>query len=839
MKPAALHLIIACLGYYLAGLFGLMLAIPPGFASAVWPAAGIAVACAMMLRPAAVIAGVAIGSFSLNLGVISGNFSAFSLSMFGPALCIAFGASLQTLSGYLLWQALVKKETTLNSPKHIYQFLLIIAPVCCLVSAVVGTTTLALFGLVSSNGIAFTGITWWVGDTIGVILFTPLVLTLARKNNDTRTRATIVAPTLLIFTGILLLFLSSLKAHEKTILQEVKRNALYFQNKVHERLTISEHKLAVYSALYNTAETISREQFNRMSETFLRDDNAINAIGWIEIVPHEKRQAFEAAIRQQGYPNFTLTELTATGDLITARKREQYYPVTFVYPFPPNIAAFGLDLGTAANRLEALELARDSGAVVSTPPVRLAQAVGDERAIVMFLPIFDLNYRRQFHSPEYAKAHLRGYINGIFDINDILGDIFDEAAKKHFGIKIYDTTAPGGAELLISSGHKHRASTDPIRSQFTFGQRQLTLEFYANSHFHSNTRNWASWAILTIGFLLAAMLQALLLVLTGTQERIQREVARKTADLLQAKQDAEKASHAKSAFLANMSHEFRTPLNAIIGFTNLCLKTPLNDRQAGFLNRVQLASESLLAHINQTLEYSKIESHTLKLKCQATELVRIYGKLEAMFLLQAEQKGVAFSIELLTEHPRYVVTDPLRLEQILINLCGNALKFTDQGHITLRSTVTTQDDNNLTLRIDVIDTGIGIPPEHQQTIFDAFQQVDNSTSRRYGGTGLGLTITRQLIELLGGSIALKSQPGKGSHFTLRLNCKPAPSDYPASDAASPSPELSPQMQLKIFEENLQATQQAAGETKRTQTTAAQDATHDATHDTTKAPSITD
>ena len=268
------------------------------------------------------------------------------------------------------------------------------------------------------------------------------------------------------------------------------------------------------------------------------------------------------------------------------------------------------------------------------------------------------------------------------------------------------------------------------------------------------------------------MLQAFLLMLTGTTQRIQAEVQTKTKEFLEAKQSAEEASKAKSNFLANMSHEFRTPLNAILGFTNLCLKTELNEKQTMFLNKVKLASDTLMSLITHTLDYAKIESHNIHLEQIEIPFDYIIKKIDAIFVYQAQEKGVRFFIDVPDFSDVYVMGDPLRVEQVLLNLCSNALKFTESGEVALTIDFKQCEEKGYTtVEFIVKDTGIGISKEKQHLIFDAFQQADDDISRKYGGSGLGLAITKQLISLMNGTLTFKSELGVGSEFIVQIPLK--------------------------------------------------------------------
>ena len=231
------------------------------------------------------------------------------------------------------------------------------------------------------------------------------------------------------------------------------------------------------------------------------------------------------------------------------------------------------------------------------------------------------------------------------------------------------------------------------------------------------------------------------------------------------RKEAEIANEAKSTFLSSMSHEIRTPMNAIIGLTELTLATELTPRQQEFLRKVKASSHALLAIINDILDVSKIEAGKMELERIAFDLEEVLGSTADMVDMAATEKGVELLFDVAPGTPTALLGDPLRLGQVLLNLCNNAVKFTDAGEVVIGvDRVESEDEESTTLRFEVRDTGIGMNEEQCARIFQPFSQADGSTTRRYGGTGLGLTICMRLVELMGGGISVESEPGKGSTF---------------------------------------------------------------------------
>ncbi|MGB6942961.1 MAG: ATP-binding protein [Bryobacteraceae bacterium] len=326
-------------------------------------------------------------------------------------------------------------------------------------------------------------------------------------------------------------------------------------------------------------------------------------------------------------------------------------------------------------------------------------------------------------------------------------------ADKFLGRNLQDLLPAGVLAPVREAQHRVRQSNAMEMVEFAI-EDQLGQQTY---EMRLLPLNWDEWIAVVRN----------ITALKASEQRLKdntQELEQKNEELEKALAAAREATRMKSRFLANMSHEIRTPMNGVLGMTDFLLGTGLSEEQQEYAEAIKRSADSLLALIEDILDLSRVEAGKLRLDRSDFALQSTIAETASIFALQARAKGLEFVSNISPGLPEYAVGDPGRLRQVLTNLLGNAIKFTERGQVVLKAEVVSQVRDAIQLKFTVQDSGIGIPPGEQGRLFDAFTQVDESNTRKYGGTGLGLAISRQLVELLGGEIGVGSEPGKGSKF---------------------------------------------------------------------------
>lgn len=520
--------------------------------------------------------------------------------------------------------------------------------------------------------------------------------------------------------------------------------------KLHVSILRSMEVLYSIAALHAGRADISRRQFHDFVQQALVRQPELQALSWNPVVPAAQRDHFEAAAAADGLTDFQFREKDSAGHFQRDRRRDEYIPVYFIEPLNDNRPALGFDLGSDAERLFSLDQARDTAEPVATAPIHLAQGPANQAGLLVLLPVYASGIPATVAA---RREQLVGFAVAVFRVNSLVQAEFNELREKGIEARLFDDPATG--ELIYGK----RSATAGDKVPLEVAGRRWVMEFSPTPQFIAAQSHLQSWLVLAGGLAFTCLTAAYLF---GSWRRTVEIAA---------------ANQAKSDFLASMSHEIRTPLNAILGYAQLLQRdTSLPPEQRDGIAGISASGRHLLGLINEILDLAKIEAGRMELNPIDFDLALLAHGLAATFRPLCSQKRIGFRLDLAGGEPQRVRGDEGKLRQVLINLVGNAVKFTSAGEVALR--VRREPDGRW--QFEVFDTGLGIPPEEHGDIFKPFHQ--GSGARHQGGTGLGLAIARRQVELLGGKLELKSERGIGSRFFFFI---PLGDTLTAAEAAVP------------------------------------------------------
>lgn len=708
------------------GEAALLLAIPPGYATAIWPAAGLALVGTVLYgRPA--LLGVFLGSFAVNLGFDGWQTVAVAVG-------IGAGASVQAAVAAAGLKRMGVRLRILEDAPDVLRLLLVGGPAACLINASVGVGALTLAGKLGGPEIGYSWFTWWVGDSIGVMIVAPILLVLGGARELLGRKLQVVVPLMVTLAAVITLFVVASGREAARLEAELRDHSLPAVSLLERELRGFRATLAATAGFVQVHGDPDPEAWQEFATPILDSHPGLAALDWAPILDADRA-------RTRG---LRLTEAQEDGTLRGAGVRDRYVAIAATAPQLGARSFRGYDLASDPAKLAAIERA-SQGNVSATEGLDLYRDASERTSILAFAPV-------------RCGADVCGYVVGAYYVDALMAPVL-RVAGPALHVSLVDVSAKRhtlfGGDLDLDRG---------LTRTVEFGGRTWEAHF---APVGGKVRGWTSYSVLLGGLLLACLLGAFLLVITGRTARVERLVSARTAEIQAAyaavealNQELYGAHDNTRRFVADLSHELRTPLHAILGFTSLMLDGRVGEPTPShreYLEDVRTAGEHLGGLIEDSLDMGRIEAGRMKFSPTSFDVADAVREQLSPMRALFEEKQLRLRLEL---HPARVHLDRKRLGQVLYNLVSNAIKFTPRGGlITVSATVAAQ-----RVTISVADTGPGIAPEQRARVFEPFVQLEEGKKPEYGGTGLGLALVRRIVEYQGGTVRLRGVEPHGAEF---------------------------------------------------------------------------
>jgi len=890
-------IILLAISYYVAGLIGTSLAVPPGYATIVWPASGVAL-CALLARGSARWPGIWIGSFVFNASIGLEDTAALGVTWQALAIAaaVATGSTLQGLVGFRMARGFVD-GIELSDLRSVGRSMSLAVFLPCLISPTIGVIALLLSGKIGLDLTWINWSTWYFGDLLGVLLILPILLFSRRSPISVSWHGRVlqgIQSLVVISLGATLLL--TLYAWKFISEQEYDRTENSFSTMASDTEEALRHRLQVYQRGMQSA------------AAFVASSDDLTAADWREYV-----RRLDLARAYPGMRGMGLFNQADSGDLpaLAARMQAEYgseveihppvdrgthYVITRIEPLAANYAALGLDLAFEEGRREAIRLSLSRSEAVLTRPIVLVQDARQGAGFLLLLPVRDQDGRptgQWIYAPLVAEELLAS---------------LTPAQGTDFALEVSHGVPGASEKAIFASGQIPENPRFQREQAITLAGQPMVMRWSSLAPFVNRTSSAAPALAVGSGLMITLLLAVLLVTFLRRESHVTSEVERATAELAEQNrmlemaeataqighwhldtasnkvrwsdevyrlhgleignepeleraieffhpddrplvekslasamesgkpyefraqligaggemrhvevrgqvqkeddgevsavfgviidrteetlmrerlthsiEEARSADKAKTSFLANMSHEIRTPMNGVIGFTELALSAETDPDQKRRLQMIADSGNAMLRLLNDLLDFAKIEAKQMAIVKESVDLRHALRSCQRLMEPVARGQGLDLILDIDPRLPARVMIDKMRLRQIVLNLVGNALKFTGEGTVTISAVPDPQDQGKFSIAVE--DTGIGIPEDRLESIFGKFTQADDTTAREYGGTGLGLPISAELAELMGGTLSARSVSGEGSTFTLTL---PLEEGHPVEETNSAS-----------------------------------------------------